>query len=254
MKTLDEGNIAQWQKFYKRQESYLQYPDENLVRLMHSCGAFTAGNDGGVLDFGCGGGRHLQLLQHFDPIYILDISAPALQKSCAFCPRAIPILYSPTPMHAASKKTQDAQDAQEIQEKQAIQNSKGMQKLTVLRDLSSMIPAASLRLVIAWGVLHYLSPLHQQEVLAQFAAMLSPGGSLLLTLRAHGDTHLQTQSALESVKFQLLSHSDAHALVSSYFPSHASVDLGYIERCPVGQLDRKICHWIVRAQKKDENK
>ncbi|MBI3395801.1 MAG: class I SAM-dependent methyltransferase, partial [Spirochaetia bacterium] len=96
------------------------------------------------------------------------------------------------------------------------------------------------------GVLHYNDVRAIDSMLKEVRRILKSGGHFLGTLRAVGDSHLETNADLPDVQVRFFSESEARSLIAAVFEN---VELGYAERSPVGQLDRRVCHWIFRAIK-----
>jgi SAM-dependent methyltransferase len=200
-----DATIPAWERHYARPRSMQEYPDENLVRLVKR---FPLGP---VLDYGCGSGRHIHLLlnEGFTEVYGTDISQTAL-RSCSE-------LYP---------------DIRFIMPDEIISNDGGFR--LPFED-------ESLAAIIAWGVLHYNSEEAIRSLLQEFARVLRPGGVLAGTLRAAGDTHFRSNTDMADVRIATYELDEARALISSQFPQ---TDFGYAERSPVGELSRKICHWL----------
>lgn len=103
-------------------------------------------------------------------------------------------------------------------------------------------------LVLAWGVLHYLNPSQVPEALAEIRRVLTPHGSVFLTLRSDQDTHLKKQiekGDLQGGSAQLYSRKEAYALLSPFF---ASLKYGFILRQPLGE-EEIVAHHMFHAQK-----
>ncbi len=202
-----------WETYYKTHGGVQNYPDENLVRLLMPI------RRGVALDLGCGTGRHLALLKELDfgPIYATDISKEALDTSCEI----FPFVHS---LDLPAKIWSDS--AFEF-------------------DLAP----SSLQVIVAWGVLHYNPQNTVDAMLREVRRLLIPKqGVFVGTLRAHTDTHLNTKSQLASYQgWKLYDEEECRQLLSQYF---ADVQLGYMERTPVGNREirtQRICHWIFRV-------
>lgn len=166
---------------------------------------------GAALDLGCGSGRHLRLLAAFGyaPLYGADLSAEALAISGQLVPNA--------------------------------------QLFSLTDDLRFALPLADgeLQIVVAWGVLHYNRSEVQQRMLGEIKRVLASGGQLLGTLRAADDSHFRENEDLAGAQLQLFTAEQALALLRPWF---ATVELAHISRTPLGQLDRRIAHWVFRAK------
>jgi SAM-dependent methyltransferase len=169
---------------------------------------------GPALDLGCGSGRHLALLADlgYGPIYGCDSSANAVELCRERYPGAEVFVVAP----------------------------EGASFLTPLCS-------ASLAAVVAWGVLHYNSPEEILGVLAETGRLLAPGGKFLGTLRAAGDSHFSSNGDMLGAAIRFFSESEARGLLEG--AGFTNVQLGYAERAPVGELNRRICHWIFSAER-----
>ncbi|MCB1326520.1 MAG: methyltransferase domain-containing protein [Leptospiraceae bacterium] len=163
---------------------------------------------GPALDFGCGSGRHLVLLSEL-----------------GFGP-----LYGA-----------DASAAARELSKESVFEA----RVLTPEQVRDQIAPGTLSVAIVWGVLHYNSAEVQSELLALLAAKLSPEAPLLGTLRSKNDTHYTTNSDISAAPIQFFDEREARDLLRQHFQE---VELGYIERTPIGQLDRRICHWFFRAR------
>ena len=224
----DSCNVQSWQDYYQQKKVRLEYPDENLVRLLHLQKKVESPQS--VLDFGCGGGRHLSLLPASSRIFALDSSSSALQQSKERCPQAMTILSVPP------KK--DAHLCQNTH--------KPTYMINQYSELLNIIGAGSLDLAIIWGVLHYIPRQEREEILTVIVDLLKNKGKLCATVRSKSDNHLQQQPDLKAIQYDLFSKAQASAFFAKYF---SRVDIGYQERRPVGDVSRRICHWIVYASK-----
>jgi SAM-dependent methyltransferase len=109
------------------------------------------------------------------------------------------------------------------------------------------IADGSLQVVVIWGVFHYNSEATIQAMLTEICRMLRPDGLCLGTLRAVGDTHFHDNPDMAGATLRLFDESGTRKLLGAHF---SEVRLGYAERSPVGELERRVCHWIFRAGKR----
>lgn len=202
-----------WDDHYRKSKSRLAYPDENLVRLLGDLPA------GAALDLGCGSGRHLPILENFGfhPVIGVDVSETGVELCCTLHPQ-----YE---FHHLKVDESDP------------------------RSLSLNFEDDSLRLVVLWGVLHYNSEPIRNRLLEEVARVLSPDGTLLGTLRAGSDTHLRDNADLPGIAVRYFDEAETRALLGARF---GVVELGYMERTVVGDLERKISHWIFRCRQTTE--
>lgn len=212
--SLPQKNVQAWDSHYKKQKSRQIWPDENLVRILKPL------TPGSALDLGCGSGRHLRLLLDlgYSPVFGLDTSAQAIQ----LCKKAEP-------------KAQ-------CQKLDTISGNKV--------DIFKFNPDIMLDLIVAWGVLHYNSPDLQLNMIQQLYDHLKPGGTFTGTFRSDKDTHYRENSDINSAPIYLFNEAQVKEILSKNFEN---IKLGYLERGPIGNHHKKVCHWIFVCTKNEKN-
>lgn len=112
------------------------------------------------------------------------------------------------------------------------------------------LPDQEFDLVLAWGVLHYNPPEMAAQMVNEFKRIGKKDGFLIGTIRSDQDTFLQTQSNsigtqdLEGGYIRLYSLEETKDLLSPF----RDLQIGYMERTRMGQLDQRICHWIFQCR------
>ena len=110
---------------------------------------------------------------------------------------------------------------------------------------------SDLGIVVAWGVLHYNSDSKIFELIQKIHHSLATGGYFVGTLRAKNDTHLELLDGkagladLEGVYARTFAEPEVLELLVSF----RSIQLGYMERTPIGQLNKRIAHYFFLARK-----
>lgn len=211
-------NSSEWNLHYTRGKSALNYPDENLVRMLSHELAARGTKQLRALDTGCGSGRHLFLLKDRGIDFAagsdysfnaLDICRNAGEKLLINCDnRALPF-----------------------------------------RD-------SSFDIVIAWGSLHYSLKEETRSMVKELLRITAPGGVLLATLRRDNDTYLRTGEHLGNNVWRTKLHDLDGSTVSFYsedevkdiFSGFSGLKIGFMERSIVGDTSKVISHWVVSAQ------
>ncbi|MBL0956592.1 MAG: class I SAM-dependent methyltransferase [Leptospira sp.] len=198
-----------WDKHYERPKSKLNFPDENLVRLLSKIDPPNRK----ALDFGCGSGRHSVLLQSFGyevkacdnaktTIDLLTKSEPSIEflhtpnLPLPFGPEEFAVIVSWGVFHYNNRS-----DAKEL--------------------LASLY--------------HSLTP--NGYLLGSIRAE----GDTHLGL-SQGTINLTDLSGGYAETYSL---SDLKDFLSIF----SEVSIGYTERTPLGKLTERICHWFFLAKK-----
>ena len=219
-----------WNNYYKEKKPNQIYPDENLVRIITPLIKEKPFLKNAALDFGCGGGRHLLFLKDigFKKIFAYDFSQSAL-KNISKKYKFVKTINYENDFWLEKVNTND------------INKNK---KHTFLSP--PPLPDNSLNIVLAWGVLHYNSFDVIQKILNEIKRILKKNNSYFIgTVRANTDTHL---SINKDIKFKNILYFDDKSLTKLLKPHFKKISLGYIERSLLGDLNKKICHYIFVAE------
>lgn len=205
-----------WNDHYYRDRSVQRFPDENLVRLLSGL------ERGPALDFGCGSGRHLNLLSElgFSPVYGMDWSS----KSVEICRKLYPdcsVDLSPDTSLLSGEF-----------------NGTELYRFPYHDEMFNV--------VILWGVLHYNSPEAMNAILREVNRILKRDGVVLGTLRSSADTHFKKNPDINRADITFFRQSDAEELLEKNF---SNVKLGHITRSAVGDLESIVAHWVFRGEK-----
>ena len=201
-------NHRVWNKHYQRKRSELVYPDEYVVsQLSH---IFQKNQyDLSILDLGCGNGRHLNFLQHHSSLsFGQDFIFDMLQKNTNL-------------------------------------NFKG--KLVCAKAENLPFQDNSFDIVLAWGVLHYLSSSETFKAISEIHRVLKPMTFFLGTLRSKRDTHLSwvlKKGDLKTGKAQLYTKKKTIQL----FTKFSEIHYGAISRELLG-TEKIISHHVIKAIK-----
>lgn len=212
-------DTREWDEHYRRERSDLSYPDENLVRLLkkHVLSPETAARFR-AFDLGCGGGRHLRLLDDIGISRItgLDASFNAL----------------------------------------ALARNHTRANLVCGEITRLPFNDESADIVIAWGSLHYSGKDDLPVMLSEISRILSRGGHLFATLRSSRDTHMKKGTHLGDDTWRTGVDDISGAIASFYtedemasaFSIFAEFRYGLMERTLVGDTATLISHWVIRAR------
>jgi SAM-dependent methyltransferase len=198
-----------WDEHYRKIKSKLLYPDENLVRILSKISI----NNGKALDFGAGSGRHSQLLKNFNfNVTALDSSTNSLDLIKEIDPEIKTVLSSSPPYPFENYEFD---------------------------------------LIVSWGVLHYNDNETIHHIIEEYHRILNKNGFLAGTIRSIGDTHLALKQGISNLED--LQGAEARLFkkdeVIQFFSKFSNLELGYMERTPIGKLEERICHWIFLAKK-----
>lgn len=162
-----------------------------------------------ALDFGCGSARHIKYLKH----------------------KKIPYLYG-------------IDFSKEIIQK----NKKRFPEIQFIyynNEESLPFENNQFDLILAWGVLHYNSKDIRQKLLGEFFRLLKKDGLFIGTYRAKQDTHFKYSDVSES-KIYFFDEKEIYTELSTFFKE---IELGYMERSPLGKLNQRIAHYFFCCKK-----
>ncbi len=198
-----------WDQHYERPKSKLTFPDENLVRLLSKIHPPNQK----ALDFGCGPGRHVYLLQNAG----YEVTA------CDNAKTTIEILKNTDP------------------------------SIRFLHTPGTSLPFSDeeFGVIVSWGVFHYNRREEAKMLLKSLYQALQPKGYLLGSIRAEGDTHLGLKEGTMNLSDLSGGYAETYSLtdLKDFLSSFSEVSIGYTERTPLGKLEERICHWFFLAKK-----
>jgi SAM-dependent methyltransferase len=211
-----------WDKHYKSVKSVLIYPDENLVRMIKAyLSEITSESiaDFSAIDLGCGTGRHLKMLLEtgIKQVTGLDYSYNGL-KTCKE-------LYS-VPLVQGDNNNLPFRDS-------------------------------SYNAAISWGSLHYCGKELLEKQAGEIYRIMKPGARFFGTLRSDKDTYLKKGkhignntwiTDLEDIKNSVVSFYNENEL-KTCLKIFSKFEYGIIERTIIGDLQKRISHWIFWAEK-----
>ncbi len=168
---------------------------------------------GNALDFGAGSGRHSILLKNFGfDVTALDYSENSLSLIQELDPSIRTVLASMPPYPFSD---------------------------------------GAFDVIVSWGVLHYNSDELISQMISEKYRILKKNGILLGTIRADRDTYLGIKEGkistkdLEGANAKLFSKDSVLTLLNSF----STIQMGYMERTPIGKLEEKISHWMFLCRK-----
>lgn len=218
-------NVKTWDKVYSEGRSLLVWPDENVVSsLNRHKGQLKKG-----IDLACGAGRHAILMAQMG---IESIGVDSSKSSIEF----------------AKKRSENM----------------GLENIGFINSLVQdvQLEKESFDIVIAWGLIHYLTREDQNDFLDKVKYILKPNGMFLLTLRSTEDSRTNSGKKIETNRY-LVDYFDKGTNevkqtkmyfwnedgVNNLLKDFTRVDLGHRIIAPIGNLDNKTAHWLIEAFK-----
>lgn len=172
-----------------------------------------AGRSGKALDFGAGSGRHTALLRQFGfETFACDYTENAVSKIRLADPDA---------------------------------------KIEKVSDPPYPYESEQFDVIVSWGVLHYNSEEISRKIMKEYLRMLKPGGLLAGTVRSDSDSFLEVRENIADTAdirgafVRLFSLDEVTDLLKDF----KKIEMGYMERSPIGEINKRICHWIFKAEK-----
>lgn len=101
-------------------------------------------------------------------------------------------------------------------------------------------------IIICWGVLHYNKKTVREFLLEEFYRTLKPGGLFTGTYRAKNDTHFK-DSEVHMAEIDYFEEKEI--LLELKNKHYKQIQLGYCERTPLGNLQKKIAHYFFLCTK-----
>ena len=209
--------MKEWNNHYIKEKSALDYPDENLVRLLKKAGDEAL--NGYVLDSGCGSGRHLKLINELGAEHIIGTD------------------LSPNAIH--------------------LSRDPGIASLIQSSNSAPPFKDNIITSVIAWGSLHYCTKNEMELMVSEIHRIIKPGGFLFATLRSSFDTWLRSGTEtgnnewvtdLKDIAGSTVSFSSEDE-VKNLLAAFSYYSYGLIERTSFDDISKRISHWIIQAVK-----
>lgn len=222
---MENLNVNTWDKVYAEGRSLLVWPDEIVVSsLNRHKGEFNKG-----IDLACGAGRHTILMAQMG---IESVGVDSSKSSIEFAKKRSKVL--------------------------------GLKNIKFINGLVQDIDfeRECFDIVIAWGLIHYLEKEEQKKFIAKVNYLLKPNGMFLLTLRSIEDSRRNNGIEIEDnrylvdyfdkgsnevkqTKMYFWNEKEAKDLLKDF----TSIELGHRIIEPIGQLNNKSAHWLIRAFK-----
>ncbi len=211
---------VEWNNHYKKEKSVLSYPDENLVRLLKKKKEILQNpNNLTVVDLGCGSGRHVKLIKDLgvDNVIGMDYSLNGLKIT-----------------------------------------SENFSSHVIQNDNKKIpLKSNSVDIIVAWGSLHYNKKQDLPIMIKEIYRVLKKDGIFYGTIRSSNDSYLKKgkhlgndcwQTDLKDIKGSITSFYDEEEL-NKQFEIFNNLNYGLIERTILGDLTKKISHWVIEAGK-----
>jgi ubiquinone/menaquinone biosynthesis C-methylase UbiE len=215
---MDNTRSSQWDDHYSRKKSVLQYPDENLVRMLKSY-ISPGEKEMTAIDLGCGSGRHIALLIELGITNTagMDYSMNAMEICRMIGPARL-----------------------------------------VLGDNSAIpVKSDMFDIAVTWGSLHYSAKESLGPMLNEMRRIIKKGGRLFGTLRSSGDSYMKRGrhlgndtwiTDLNDIKKSIVSFYSEEELRSA-LSIFSRFEYGIMERSRIGDTGKIISHWFFWAEK-----
>ena len=224
--TDDKQSAVSWDRVYAEGKSLLVWPDEMFVRELNS---LPQTQNLKAMDIGCGAGRHTLLMAE------AGMTVKGIDSSEAS-------------VKMAKKRAADRDF------KNVTFENVPLQKLEE-KD-------GGFDIIVAWGVIHYLSLEDQGFILTKIYQLLKPGGLFLATLRSTRDSRCDESHRVSSNRYRA-KYFDADTAsekqmvmsfwnepeVRSMLAAYQHVFLGHRDLEPIGENRASSSHWLIRAHK-----
>lgn len=234
-----------WNSHYQTDKSKQLYPDENLVRLLsrYKQNPLIQNKKLTALDYGFGSGRHLSLLDDFgfDFIAGYDISEIAVDLAQKRFNRE---------EFTTKEFNREESNKKELGKKEPGRKEFNNNKfdLQLLKPNTSLhYPDSSFDIIVVWGVFHYIPNMERTRLLHDLKRLLRNNGQLFGTLRSTKDTQY-TVSEVSKAQIQFFTEAEATSLLKPFFNK---LELGFMERSPIGQLESRVSHWFFSASNQE---
>lgn len=209
-----------WEIHYRKEHSVLNYPDENLVRIIKKHLASKDSKEIGSLkaiDLGCGSGRHIKMLYETGIQHIAGID------------------YSMNALIICKERYSSF----------------------LIQSENEHLPFkdGTFDIAVSWGSLHYSGKDSLERQLREIRRVLNKKACFFGTLRSERDTYLKKGKELGNDTW-VTDNTDLENSVVSFYNEEElksalgifnKYEYGLMERSVIGDLNKLISHWYFRA-------